>query len=225
MFLSKNDIMFSMEVCRKRRKSMKYDLFTNGVDSLKNAHNCIEKLPDLKEGIEHNVKDAILSLNHALETLFKYILKQEREYLIFNNIDSYMKAKEAMITQKKENVFEVKGNLNTIGLEESIRRLRLLCDYQIDTNIIASTNYLIEVRNKLQHYELVLEEGELEELLEKLKSCYELSVEFLEEHLEDLHNALEEARFEVTHEDYWDDYAADMAFEMYREERLMGIDY
>ncbi|GAQ19032.1 hypothetical protein OPHB3_2991 [Oceanobacillus picturae] len=201
---------------------MRYDLFTNGVDSLKQAYICIEKIGELKEGLEHNVKDSILALNHAFETLFKYILKNENEYLIFSNIDSYMKAKEAMQQQGKSNIFEVRSNLNTVGLSEALRRLELLCNYEISGDLKGATDYLIEIRNKLQHYELIISKDERYTLIEKMKSCYELGVEFLEQYLQHLNEALEEARFEETHEDYWGDYAADMAYEQYREDKLLN---
>lgn len=201
---------------------MRYDLFNNGVDSLKKAYICIEKIDELEQGLEHNVKDAILALNHAFETLFKYILKNENDYLIFSNIDNYMKAKEAMQQQGKSNIFEVRPNLNTVGLSGALRRLELLCNYEISDDLKSASEYFIEMRNKLQHYELIISEDEVYILIEKLKSCYELGVEFLEEHLQGLNEALEEARFEVTHQDYWDDYAADMAFEQYREDKLLN---
>lgn len=200
---------------------MQYNLFNNGVDSLKRAHDCIEKIPELKYGIEHNLKDAILSLNHSFETLFKYILKGENEFLIFSKLEEYLTAKEKMLKDGKNNVFDAKPNLNTIGLIEAIRRLRLLCDYKIDDRLIKAIVYLIGLRNKLQHYELVISEGEMKDLSEKLKSCYELGIEFLSEHLSDLDEAIEEARFEETHEDYWSDMAADHAYEQHREDQLM----
>ena len=201
---------------------LRYDLFTNGVDSLKQAFLCIEKLDELKEGLEHNVKDSVLAMNHAFETLFKHILKDQSEYLIFSNIESYMKAKEAMIQQNKKNIFDVKGNLQTVGLIDALRRLKFLCNFRIDSDLIGAIDYLVETRNKLQHYELIISKDELTTLIEKLKSCYELGVEFLGEHLLELTEALEEARFEETHEDYWSDYAADMAYEQHREERLLS---
>lgn len=78
---------------------MKYGLLENGVDSLKSAYTSIDKISYLHEGIEHNIKDAILSLNHAIEILMKLILKGEREYLIFSDIGKYMNAKKQMIIQ------------------------------------------------------------------------------------------------------------------------------
>ncbi|WP_281890301.1 hypothetical protein [Paenibacillus sp. YYML68] len=49
---------------------MQYSLLDNGVDSLKAAYNCIIKIPELREGLEHNIKDAVLSLNHAVERFY-----------------------------------------------------------------------------------------------------------------------------------------------------------
>ncbi|WP_339168994.1 hypothetical protein NSQ55_21325 [Paenibacillus sp. FSL H7-0943] len=93
---------------------MKYGLLENGVDSLKSAYNSIDKISLLIEGVEHNIKDAILSLNHAIEILFKLILKQKNEYLIFSDIGKYMNAKKQMLIQGKSNVFEVSSELKTV---------------------------------------------------------------------------------------------------------------
>lgn len=66
----------------ERGINLRYGLLENGTDSLKQAFNCIDKLSaGLHEGVEHNIKDAILSLNHAIEILFKMILKKKKNIL------------------------------------------------------------------------------------------------------------------------------------------------
>ncbi|MBV2197599.1 hypothetical protein KQR56_12340 [Bacillus velezensis] len=94
---------------------MKFTLLQNAIDSLKSTYNSLEKYKEIAIGGEHLVKDAVLSLNHANELLFKHVLKEENEFLIFSDIHKYMSAKEKMIEKQKKNVFEVNPNLSTVG--------------------------------------------------------------------------------------------------------------
>lgn len=48
---------------------IKMGLAENGADSLKAAYLIIEKLPSLEDGLSHNLKDAVISLNHGIEIL------------------------------------------------------------------------------------------------------------------------------------------------------------
>lgn len=62
---------------------IKIDLLSNGIDSLKSAYLTMNKLPEIQQGLEHNLKDAVLSFNHGIEILFKYILKKKQGILDF----------------------------------------------------------------------------------------------------------------------------------------------
>ncbi|UAL27115.1 glycogen/starch/alpha-glucan phosphorylase [Bacillus paralicheniformis] len=86
---------------------MKFSLLDNAVDSLRSTFISLGKITELIDGQDHHIKDAILSLNHANELLFKYLLKKDREYLVFKDLNSYMKAKEDMKKRDKKNIFEV----------------------------------------------------------------------------------------------------------------------
>lgn len=157
---------------------MKLSLLANGIDSLKASYNSLEDIDYLVEGGEHRVKDAILSLNHANEILFKLLLKQKAECLVFVDIKAYMNAKEEMRSRDKSNVFEVKPGLQTIGISEAIKRLELLCDIEVCSYLKRSLDYLKQKRNQIMHYEINLNEGEFKALITKLKNCYENSVRF-----------------------------------------------
>jgi len=154
---------------------MKYGLLENGVDSLKSAYNSIDKISYLVEGVEHNIKDAVLSLNHAIEILFKLMLKREKEYQIFSD---YMNAKKQMMEEGKSNVFEVNSVLKTVTLNESIKRLQLLCDIDLPEIFIAGIDSFNKTRNKLMHYELELSEEQVNETIRDLKGLYEEAVKF-----------------------------------------------
>ncbi|PLS07614.1 hypothetical protein [Bacillus halotolerans] len=175
---------------------MKLSLLDNGVDSLKATYNSLEDIEYLLVGGEHRIKDAILSLNHANEILFKLLLKQRIECLVFVDIEAYMNAKEEMNAKGKNNVFEVKSGLQTIGFSEAIRRLELLCDIKVCPYLKKGLQYLKQKRNQIMHYEIELNEGEFRALVEKLKECYEYTIRFFSEHISGLSELIEDARFE-----------------------------
>ncbi|MGG3662079.1 hypothetical protein [Bacillus gobiensis] len=181
---------------------MKFSLLANGADSLKGAFSCLEKISELQEGADHNLKDTVIYLNHGLEILFKLILKSASPALMFSDIKSYQKAKEDMKKKGAKNVFEINPSLHTITLEEALKRVEFLCDIEIPDSLKATIYYINKIRNQLMHYEIELNESELDELVEKLKYCYEESVNFLVIHINNLEEKIDEARFEYTREDY-----------------------
>ncbi|MGG7220220.1 hypothetical protein ACQXR1_07840 [Bacillus sp. ATD] len=126
---------------------MKLTLLETGVDSLKATYNSLEDIDFILEGVEHRVKDSILSLNHANEILFKLLLKQRSEGLVFVDMEAYMNAKAEMNSKEKNNAFEVKPGLQTVGFSEAIRRLELMCDIEVCSFLKRSLNYLKQKRN------------------------------------------------------------------------------
>ncbi|MED4508401.1 hypothetical protein [Bacillus licheniformis] len=128
---------------------MKFSLLDNAVDSLRSTFISLGKITELIDGQDHHIKDAILSLNHANELLFKYLLKKDREYLVFKDLNSYMKAKEDMKKRDKKNIFEVAPNLQTVGFSEAIKRLELLCDIEVPEKLKKSLMYLNKKRNEI----------------------------------------------------------------------------
>lgn len=199
---------------------MKMTLLDNGLDSLKHAYNALEKVDELMEGVEHNLKDAILSINHAVEILIKLKLRRTNESLIFSDLEKYMKAKETTQHQQASNVLEVDPKLKTVTLNEAIRRLELLCDIHVPGNLKAAINYINQKRNMIMHYEIILTLKEQDDLTKKLKSCYEMSVDFFEQYVGGIKEGLKTARFEQTEEDYWNDEGED-SYDRMREDALI----
>lgn len=186
---------------------MKFNLLTNGIDSLRASYERIERINQLAEGVEHNVKDAIMYLNHANEILFKLVLKNNKEYLMFEDISQYMKAKAAMVQQNKTNVFDINPKLKTVNFSEAIRRLEFLCDVEISPKFKGALEFLNQNRNKIMHFEIDLTVEEVSILIEKLKVCQNLSIEFFNKHLKNKNVNLlfEGSRFEQTVEEYNND--------------------
>lgn len=195
---------------------MKFNLLNNGVDSLKASYDSLGKIDDLAEGVEHNIKDTIMYLNHANEILFKLILKNHKEYLMFEDISLYMKAKSAMLQQQKSNVLEINPKLKTVSFSSALKRIELLCDIEISSKFKGALEYLNQNRNQIMHYEIELQEVDVQILVEKLKICHNLSIEFFNRHLQGISILMEASRFELTVQDYMDDmgqYAAESASE------------
>ncbi|MEW3992282.1 hypothetical protein [Bacillus altitudinis] len=184
---------------------MKFTLLDNAVDSLNATHSSIHVMMELSEGHDHRIKDAILSINHAAELLFKYLLKSKNEYLVFKDLASYMKAKEEMIKQKKNSIFEVSPNIQTVGFSEAIRRLELLCDIEVPKNLKKVMTYLNKKRNEIMHYEINLSMDEATKVYSELIDCYELSIEYFSQHIPNLVDMVGDARFELHNDDLFDE--------------------
>lgn len=107
-----------------------FSLVENGADSIKGANSCIEKLDGLVEGIDHNLKDAVIFLNHGIEILLKVMLAERSTALMFTIIKDYQKAKENLKKGNKKDVFEVDPNLQTVSLREALARIEYLCDVE-----------------------------------------------------------------------------------------------
>jgi len=183
---------------------------------LKASYDSLGKIDDLAEGVEHNIKDTIMYLNHANEILFKLILKNHKEYLMFEDISLYMKAKSAMLQQQKSNVLEINPKLKTVSFSSALKRIELLCDIEISSKFKGALEYLNQNRNQIMHYEIELQEVDVQILVEKLKICHNLSIEFFNRHLQGISILMEASRFELTVQDYMDDmgqYAAESASE------------
>ncbi|GAV11369.1 hypothetical protein [Paenibacillus sp. NAIST15-1] len=203
---------------------MKYTLQENGIDSLKATYVNIEKMHNLLEGIEHCLKDCILTMHHSIEILFKSILKDIDESLIFSNRDRYEKAKEAALKQKKKDVFEVNPTLRTITLFEAVELAENECDLSIPEKYKVLINYLNKIRNQLTHYGIEFDDAEVLKLTVNLQLCYEYTINFFKSHIAELEKLLNNARFEMSLDEYesnMSDIYADMAYEEHREERLL----
>jgi hypothetical protein len=201
---------------------LKYTLLDNGADSLKSAFENIEMLNEIAEGGHHRLKDAVIFLNHGIEILLKLILKNHSPSLMFENIHTYLKAKEKLKnTPNAKNVFEIDKNLRTVTLLEALKRVEFLCDIEIPENFRASILYINDIRNQIMHYAIELDDDEREKLVNRLKYCYEEAVNFFETHIKDLQNIIEESRFELTYEEFEEQQAeilGEMYYEMQKEE-------
>jgi hypothetical protein len=153
---------------------MKISLIENGLDSLKKGYDHLRKYEDQKEAGAKDVdrfsslKDTILSVQHGIEILFKFLLKENNEVLLFSTVDG--KLKEAFKKRRAGEItelFEVDG-LHTVTFKESIERVSDICGVTVDEKF---RKVLLKVeiwRNSIIHSAVVLNEDEVSNVLLKL---------------------------------------------------------
>ncbi|MGM2821354.1 MULTISPECIES: hypothetical protein [Bacillus cereus group] len=198
---------------------MKFTLLDNGADSLKSAYENLETLKNIAEGGQHRLKDSVIFLNHGVELLLKYILKQRSPALMFEKIDPYLKAKQSLKAKQedKKTVFDIDQNLRTVSLLEALKRIEFLCDIEIPKKLNSTIHYVNKIRNNFMHYEVELDDKETETLVTNLQVCYEEAVKFLESHIVDLDDYIQDSRFELTTEEY-EEQQAEIYAEIYYED-------
>lgn len=159
---------------------MKLNFLNSGIDSLKKGFENLYRYESInysnsssraKEKRFYFLKDAILFIQHGIEILFKSILNQHSEYLLFSQIDSNVK--KALLQKKERNlnsVFEsdLKNKIHTVTFFESIERLKTLPSVEISKSL---ENRLIELesyRNIIMHSEPYLNESQINKTLDGL---------------------------------------------------------
>jgi hypothetical protein len=116
--------------------------FENGYDSLKKSINLYSKLDSTKETYEYDLKDIVISFHHSIEVLYKYIIRKESEFLIYDNISVYCKN-------------TIYNNANhkheTIKFMDAVRLVYLINNLEMDYEKIYYYDILNEIRNSITH--------------------------------------------------------------------------
>jgi len=159
---------------------MKINFLNSGIDSLKKGFEYLYEYENItysnvskrtKEKRFYFLKDAILFIQHGIEILFKNIIINHSEYLIFSQIDSNVKKAFLQKKDRKLNsVFEsdLKGKIHTVSFLESIERLKIIPHIEITKSF---ENRLIELesyRNIIMHSEPHINESQINNTLEGL---------------------------------------------------------
>lgn len=154
---------------------MKISLLENGLDSLKKGFDHLNRYEEMflieESGTERFfvLKDAVLSIHHGIEILFKEALKESNELLVFSEIDKNLKK---AFTQKRQNnfssLFEANPNLHTVNFIEAIDRVQKICGYDIRENFYKKLLKLQGYRNQITHSEVLIDEIELNSVFEGL---------------------------------------------------------
>lgn len=160
---------------------MRISLIDNGLDSLKKGYSHLavyEKLvaasatdPDRFSAL----KDATLSIQHGVEILFKYCLKQSNEVLLFNDMAKLKSAFKNRRDGLIKELYEEEG-IHTISFKESIERLIDICGFPIDARFKRKLLKVESWRNSITHSAVLLNEAEVSGVLGNL--LYDLDAFF-----------------------------------------------
>ena len=224
----------------RSRGFMEFSLFDNGVDSLKKANDSIKRFEELhQEYAYHHLKDSIIFLNHAIEILFKYMLSNRHEVLLFEDDKKYFAAKEQLFNERKGfapfnpgegfgnnqnllySVFDVaKGKgLHTITLMEAMNRVQYVCEVPVSEDFRGAIEYIKDYRNKIMHHSIKVERLEMDKLISEIKFTYQIAVNFFESHIPGTMKLIDQEMFELTQQEYEENQRA---MEDYYHERAMS---
>lgn len=139
------------------------NIVENGIDSFEKAVSLLMNIDyqDYKKN-ESELKEIIISLHHSIEVLFKYILREENKYLIYEDIT--LVCKELLnnsLNGTKTDFYKFK----TITFIEAVNRVLLLEDLKeikISKEKYNCFEMLNKWRNQLTHYEIDFKTEEIE---------------------------------------------------------------
>ena len=220
---------------------MEFTLLDNGADSLKKAKQSIEQFESLqRKHSYHHLKDAIIFLNHGVEILLKHILSKRNESLIFTDLKIYMDAKKYLkgmppkekgfgihLDRNKPTVFDVPtskiGNkkLTTVNLRDALERVEHLCDINISEEFRNAVFVVNEYRNDLTHHSIKLSAADEDKLITVLKTLYDNTLDFFEQHIHGVMQEIDAKRFELTQAE-WEEIQREMQ-EFYHERAMSDL--
>ncbi len=133
--------------------------FENGFDSYQKAIVELEK----RSENEFKLKAVIINFHHAIEVLFKHILYSKSKYLIYKDMNNWVNAaldrKIGKRNSKKENADY------TISFDETVKRVIVVYDEQIDQYTYNGFLNLNKLRNALTHDEVELKTESVEQIV------------------------------------------------------------
>ncbi|GMT41470.1 MAG: hypothetical protein IEMM0001_2205 [bacterium] len=154
---------------------MKIKLIENGLDSLKKGFEYLKQYEEQylleKSGHERYfiLKDAILSIHHGIEILFKEVLRKSNELLIYSDIDKSLKNAYVEKRQRKlDSLFETSQTLHTVTFREAIDRVQRICGHEINQHFSNKLHKIEDYRNQITHSEVALDEIEINETFDGL---------------------------------------------------------
>ena len=140
------------------------NLFENGKDSLKKSIKIFNELNNVYiYEKEYKLKDVVINLHHSIETIFKYMIKEKNEYLIFDNCEDIFKYKAKSKFGNEKNI-----ELKTIQFLDAVHRVITLYNIEISKLDYNKFVLLNKMRNALTHYEKEFTDNEVEHLISLL---------------------------------------------------------
>jgi len=154
---------------------MKISLIENGLDSLRKGYvhlAAYEHLLSKGAGDAERfsaLKDSVLSVQHGVEILFKYSLKEKNELLIYTDISKLKEAYKSRREGDIKELYEFEG-VHTVTFKESIDRLRDICGVPMEEKLIKNLKKVEGWRNSITHSAVLLREMEVSRVLIKFLS-------------------------------------------------------
>lgn len=138
-------------------------LLDNGLDSFKKSIHILKDLNtrEVDENYEYKLKDLVVSLQHSIETLFKYLIREKNEYLVYEKIEDIFRYE----IESKFNTNKKKLVKNTIQFIDAINRVITLYGIDISKEDYDKFKALNDLRNSLTHYEIEFKDKEVEHLI------------------------------------------------------------
>lgn len=133
--------------------------FENGFDSYQKA---ILELENRSEN-EFKLKAVIINFHHAIEVLFKHILYSKSKCLIYRDVNNWVNDVFDRKSGKKNTQKENEDH--TISFDETIKRVIVVYDEQIDQYVYNGFLNLNRLRNALTHNEVELTTESVEQIV------------------------------------------------------------
>lgn len=152
---------------------MNISLIDNGLDSLEKAYDHLKKYEKVKAAGKGErerfflLKDVTLAVQHGVEILFKCLLRDINEILIYSEVNA--KYKQACVKRRAGEIAELYeyDGVHTVSFSESIDRLVDICDVEIDGKLKANLLKVQKWRNSITHSSATLNEYEVSSVLSK----------------------------------------------------------
>lgn len=122
-----------------------------------------------QEGSARMTKHALATLADGVELLLKARLEVYDWSLLFKNVDDAERAKIAT------------GEFQSVTFDQAVKRLKQICEVEIDKKPLGILNKLRSLRNRVRHFAVNVEGKTAESLIAK---TYSFAVDFTAEHLE-----------------------------------------
>ena len=122
-------------------------LLENGFDYILNSLNNLKKI-ELGTGDKYTIKYIIRDLISSIEIILKYRLECDNWAFVIDDLDK--------LSLDNYN----KGDFISVTLEQSLERLKKLCNKQIRREDEEILKNLKLIRNKIEHFKLILQEDE-----------------------------------------------------------------
>ncbi|TKI39924.1 hypothetical protein [Bacillus mycoides] len=141
------------------------DILENGLHSFNNAVLNFKKLETASQRErEYIIKEALIGLHHSTETLFKYLVKEKLEILIYKDLNDYFTKKTNHILDGNDGD-SMEFQSNTINFMEAINRVVVLYKLKLSISEYRGFKRLNELRNFITHHEYDLTEDPIKFLL------------------------------------------------------------